>query len=297
MASLNPRTQPKEIIMEFDSPTESSSVDTALDVAEDSSPLAQESSLPELKKFKVKVDGSEQEVSEQELIANYQKAQASQKRFQEAAQLKQEAQQQMEALKFARENPIEFFKMTGVNAKEFAEKVLLEELEESMLSPQEKELRDLRNYKSKLEQQEQQRLTLQQEQQRLALEEQTAQEIENEILEVLTASNLKPTPRNIAKCAEYLLASLDENGNRMHARDAFQRVQKNQRSDVLEHIASLTPAEIESQFPEFYKSLLNYSATKSKVSLPVPFSKTAQPEQKTKQQSYGQYWSNIIKGK
>jgi hypothetical protein len=175
--------------------------------------------------------------------------------------------------------------------------VLLEELEESMLSPQEKELRDLRNYKSKLEQQEQQRLTLQQEQQRLALEEQTAQEIENEILEVLTASNLKPTPRNIAKCAEYLLASLDENGNRMHARDAFQRVQKNQRSDVLEHIASLTPAEIESQFPEFYKSLLNYSATKSKVSLPVPFSKSAQSEQKPKQQSYGQYWSNIIKGK
>ena len=281
--------------MELESLTESSP-ETVQEVSEDSSPLSQEpSALPP--KIKVKVDGQDLEISQEELVRDYQMRQASQKRFQEAAQLKQEAQQQMEALKFARENPIEFFKMTGVNAKEFAEKVLLEELEESMLSPQEKELRDLRNYKSKLEQQEQQRLTLQQEQQRLALEEQTAQEIENEILEVLTASNLKPTPRNIAKCAEYLLASLDENGNRMHARDAFQRVQKNQRSDVLEHIASLTPAEIESQFPEFYKSLLNYSATKSKVSLPVPFSKSAQSEQKTKQQSYGQYWSNIIKGK
>jgi hypothetical protein len=282
--------------MEFDSPTESSPVDTALDVAEDSSPLSQEpSALPP--KIKVKVDGQDLEVSQEDLVRDYQMRQASQKRFQEAAQLKQEAQQQMEALKFARENPIEFFRATGVNAKEFAEKVLLQELEESMLSPEEKELRELRNYKSKLEQQEQQRLTLQQEQQRLALEEQTAQEIENEILEVLTASNLKPTPRNIAKCAEYLLASLDEKGNRMHAKDAFQRVQTNTRKEVAEHIASLTPEEIESQFPEFYKSLLKHSANKGKVSLPVPFNKTAQSEQKTKQQSYGQYWSNIIKGK
>ena len=283
--------------MELESLPESSP-ETLQEVSEDSSPLSQEPSLPpETKKFKVKVDGSEQEVSEQELIANYQKAQASQKRFQEAAQLKQEAQQQMEALKFARENPIEFFRATGVNAKEFAERVLLQELEESMLSSEEKELRELRNYKSKLEQQEQQRLTLQQEQQRLALEEQTAQEIENEILEVLTASNLKPTPRNIAKCAEFLLASLDERGNRMRAKDAFQRVQANTRKEVAEHIASLTPEEIEQQFPEFYKKLLAHSANKGKVSLPVPFNKTAQSEQKTKQQSYSSFWNDVIKGK
>jgi hypothetical protein len=281
--------------MELESLPESSP-ETLQEVSEDSSPLSQEpSALPP--KIKVKVDGHDLEVSQEELVRDYQMRQASQKRFQEAAQLKQEAQEQMEALKFAKENPIEFFRATGVNAKEFAEKVLLQELEESMLSPEEKELRELRNYKSKLEQEQKQRLTLQQEQQRLAREQQTAQELENEILEVLTASNLKPNPRNIAKVAEYLLASLDENGNRMHAKDAFQRVQMNSRKEVAEHIADLTPEEIEQQFPEFYKKLLAHSANKGKVSLPVPFNKTAQSEQKTKQQSYSSFWNDVIKGK
>ena len=108
---------------------------------------------------------------------------------------------------------------------------------------------------------------------------------------------MKPNPRNIAKVAEYLLASLDEGGNRMHAKDAFQRVQTNTRKEVAEHIASLTPEEIEQQFPEFYKKLLAHSANKGKVSLPVPFNKTAQSEQKTKQQSYSSFWNDVIKGK
>ncbi len=282
--------------MEFDLPADSS-IEIPQEVSEDSAPLPQESSQPQPQTFKVKVDGVEKELTADELVRDYQLREASQKRFQQAAEMSKQAQAQMEALQFARENPIEFFRATGVNAKEFAEKVLLQELEESMLSPEERELRDLRNYKNKIDQEQKSQLAIKQEQQRLALEEQTAQEIENEILEVLTTSNLKPTPRNIAKCAEYLLASLDEKGNRMHARDAFQRVQTNTRKEVAEHIADLTPEEMEQQFPEFYKKLLAHSANKGKVSLPVPFNKTAQSEQKTKQQSYSSFWNDVIKGK
>jgi hypothetical protein len=284
------------MFMEFDLPADSS-IEIPQEVSEDSAPLPQESSQPQPQTFKVKVDGVEKELTADELVRDYQLREASQKRFQQAAEMSKQAQAQMEALQFARENPIEFFRATGVNAKEFAEKVLLQELEESMLSPEERELRDLRNYKNKIDQEQKSQLAIKQEQQRLALEEQTAQEIENEILEVLTASNLKPTPRNIAKCAEYLLASLDEKGNRMHARDAFQRVQTNTRKEVAEHIADLTPEEMEQQFPEFYKKLLAHSANKGKVSLPVPFNKTAQSEQKTKQQSYSSFWNDVIKGK
>jgi hypothetical protein len=284
------------MFMEFDLPADSS-IEIPQEVSEDSAPLPQESSQPQPQTFKVKVDGVEKELTADELVRDYQLREASQKRFQQAAEMSKQAQAQMEALQFARENPIEFFRATGVNAKEFAEKVLLQELEESMLSPEERELRDLRNYKNKIDQEQKSQLAIKQEQQRLALEEQTAQEIENEILEVLTTSNLKPTPRNIAKCAEYLLASLDEKGNRMHARDAFQRVQTNTRKEVAEHIADLTPEEMEQQFPEFYKKLLAHSANKGKVSLPVPFNKTAQSEQKTKQQSYSSFWNDVIKGK
>jgi hypothetical protein len=175
--------------------------------------------------------------------------------------------------------------------------VLLEELEESMLSPQEKELRDLRNYKNKIDQEQKSQLAIKQEQQRLAEEQRIALELEEEILEQLSANNMKATPRNIARCAEYILASLDEQGNRLHAKDAFQRVKKDQRSDVLSYIGELSAQEIEESFPDLFRSILAHSANKGKVSLPVPFTKNTQAEQKPKNQSYSSFWNDVIKGK
>lgn len=252
---------------------------------------------PSIPKFKVKVDGQELELSQEELTRDYQMRQSSEKRFQEAARLKQEANEQFEALKFARENPKEFFKVTGVDAKAFAEALLLEELEESLLSPQEKELRELKKFKSKIDQEEQSKKLEKEKFEYSQLEQQQAEQLESEILEVLSANNMKASPQNIAKIAEYLLASLDEQGNRMHAKDAYARVQKNQRADVMEHIASLSPPEVESQFPEFYKSLLKHSASKSAG---VPHSPTRQvsqqPSKKQQPESYKDLWNNIKKG-
>lgn len=275
----------------MDTSTQTPQTDESLDLSTKQDVEKVEVSTPQ--KYKVKIDGQELELPPEELIKGYQLNQASQKRFQEASQLKQQADQQMEMLQFAKSNPIEFFRATGLNAKSFAEQVLLQELEESMLSPEEKELRDLKQWKSNYEMQ----LAKQQEEQQQAqyslLEEQTAQELESEILEVLSANNMKPTPKNIARVAEYLLASIDDStGHRMHAKDAIPRLLQEQRQLVQEHISTLSPAEIEQNFPEFYKSLLKHSAQKSQAQLPQsnpkPVSKTTH-----KPETFNDFWKQI----
>jgi hypothetical protein len=283
----------------FEASVESSDQTTQDDSEVSTDQPGLESTPPPATRIKVKVDGQELELSQEELVRDYQMRQASEKRFQEASKLRQEAQAQIDALQYAKENPIEFFKQTGVNAKAFAEQVLLQELEESMLSPQERELRDLRNYKLGLEEQQKKKAHEELVKERSQLEDQYANEIQDEILEVLSANKMKPSPRNIAKVAEFLSASLDDNGNRMHAKDALERVKQNQREDVLLHIAELSPEEIESQFPEFYKSLLNHSAKRANVVLPNASrqSVAAHKPIESKQQSYSSFWNAVKQGK
>ena len=55
-----------------------------------------ESEAPAEPLFKVKINGEEKDVTKAELIANYQKEQAAQQKFEEAAKIRREAEQQRE---------------------------------------------------------------------------------------------------------------------------------------------------------------------------------------------------------
>jgi len=89
----------------------------------------------EIRKLKLKVEGQELELPESEVIARAQQSTVAAKRFQEAAQLRKQAE---EVLKFAKENPTEFFKRTGMNARQWAEEYLIGELKREQMTPEQK---------------------------------------------------------------------------------------------------------------------------------------------------------------
>lgn len=100
------------------------------------------------RKLKLKIDGKEMEMSESEVISYATKARAADQRFNEAANMRKEAES---ILKFAKENPAEFFKKTGMNAREWAEQFLLKEIEREAMTPEQKKNmaneEELRQYK------------------------------------------------------------------------------------------------------------------------------------------------------
>ena len=193
---------------------------------------------PQPKRYKVKVDQEEMEVDEEELLKGYQLSKASNKRFQEASTLQKQVNQLIED---SRKDPRKMFEVLGLNPRDWSEKLLLEELEEQLLTPQDKQRRQ---EQQELEEYRQQKLTAKQKQEeaeKASYFDQASQEIDDEISQVLQNSGLKPTARNIARMAEYMLAGIDSE-NRLSAKDAFSKV-RNDYSQDIQDLLQTTPIE------------------------------------------------------
>lgn len=92
----------------------------------------------EIRKLKLKLDGGEVELPEDQVIALAQQSGAAQKRFAEAARARKQAE---EILTLSRTNPAEFVRLTGGDAKairKFAEDFLIEQLKHEHMSPEQK---------------------------------------------------------------------------------------------------------------------------------------------------------------
>lgn len=95
-----------------------------------------------IRKFKVKVDGDELEIDEAQLIADYQTNRAAQARFQEAAKLRKSAEEVIQLLKT---DPRAALRHPAIQADEraLAEAILAEQLEEELLDPKDKQIKQL----------------------------------------------------------------------------------------------------------------------------------------------------------
>lgn len=108
----------------------------------------------EARKLKIKFDGVETEVDEEEVIKGYQKATGADKKFQEAAKLKREADKavktqeaQFEAL-LQDEDFLLKLAQNGYNLDKALTKFLKDRESDSKLSPEDKELRQYRKEKA-----------------------------------------------------------------------------------------------------------------------------------------------------
>lgn len=204
----------------------------------------------QLKKFKYKADGEEVEEEldlndEKELSKRLSLAKAAQKRMAESAQLRKGLEQFIEVLK---SNPRAILSHPdiGVDVKEFAKKILEEDLQEQQKSPEqkekerlEKELQELKdkyeNEKKEKEKQEFERLQAEQE-----------EKITNDIQTALAEVKLPPSPRAIKYMAEYMSLAL-ENGIDVSAKEVAPLVLQKMRDDYRELLRT-APDELLEQF-------------------------------------------------
>ena len=169
---------------------------------------AVESQQAQLKKFKLKVDGEEFEeeidlANEGELTKRLQLAKAAEKRI---AQAKSEKQKAMEILKAFEEGTL---LKKHPKARELAEQLLVEQLESEMLTPEQRELKELKAYKEQKERAELERQKALEQAEAQQQEAKIAQSFQKTIIEAMDKSGLPKTPDMAKRMAYIMKKNLD----------------------------------------------------------------------------------------
>lgn len=161
------------------------------------------------RKFKVKVDGAESEVDEDELVRSYQLRKVSDKRLQEATQARKQAEEFVNLLKH---DPIKLLSdpRIGHDVKKLAEEYLMKELENEMLTPEQKELREakakLKTYEEMKAEQEKAAVAAQEKQ----LMDHYTQKYQQDIISALDSSGLPRTEATVNRMIHYMAQSLEK---------------------------------------------------------------------------------------
>jgi hypothetical protein len=163
--------------------------------------------------MKLKVGGREVELEEPEVIRKAQLAEGAEQKFREAAEMRKQAQQFVEAL---RTNPMAVLTHPelGINFRELAEQYLGTELQKELMSPEQRELEELRSFKRQQEeaaqaQAQQQQTTAQRKAEMEAVQRAQAQ-YDRDITEVLQKSQLPKSPYTVKRVAEVLMSALEK---------------------------------------------------------------------------------------
>jgi hypothetical protein len=192
--------------------------------------------------FKVMVDGQETEVDEDELKRGYAHARAAAKRMEEAAMTRKEAEQ---VLKILKENPKSAMQQLGLNPREFAEMVINEELQEAILSPQEKELRDYKRQLEQYQRSEREAREQYEREQREAEMNRYTQQIQEEIVKVLDTSGLPKTERTVGRIAYYMQAAMQAGFENVTPADVIDHVKRDYQFDLKQMLGGLSEDQIE----------------------------------------------------
>lgn len=218
--------------------------------------------------FKVMVDGTEEEVDEDTLKKGYSHSKAAAKRMQEATNLQKEAR---EVVRFFKENPREAFSKLGLDAKEFAEKLIQEELEDALMDPKDKELR---KYKKELEiYSSRERLAkeeFEKEQMNAEIARQT-ETIQSEIIESLKTSRLPSNDYTVGRIVYYMQSAMQAGFENVSPKDVIEQVKKDYISDLQSFTGGLQEEDLSSFISEeARKKILKASVNGGKKEKIVP---------------------------
>lgn len=204
-----------------------------------------------LKKFLLKVDGKEVEEeidlsNEEQLKRHLQLSRVAQKRMQEASELKKQAmaeiQRRDQLLEMALSNPEDFFRKTGRDPYEIAEQLILKKFEQAQMSPEQKELLELREFKKQQElfrqkQEEEHKKRIEEEQ--LTIEEQKFKtELDQGIGEAIAKSGL-PKTKFFVKQIALKIHNYAQRGKDLTAEQAVALIKSDLNSDIKEFLGSL----------------------------------------------------------
>lgn len=206
-----------------------------------------------LAKFKVKVDGQEVEVDENELKRSYAHAKAAAKRMEEAAELRKSYQRQIQIaegfekwIDNVKNNPEALFGLAeqlgldvdDIAMRRAAERLKYEYMDEDQRRAYDNE-RELRRYKDM----EQRQAELQRQQAEQAYIAKARETVESEFVDFFTEQGVRPTPTMLARIAELKLGAAAA-GRSLSMADAFKRVQAEHQKARLEMLANLSDEDI-----------------------------------------------------
>lgn len=197
---------------------------------------------PVAKKYKLTIDGNDEEVDEDVLIKRAQKAAAADKRFQEAAELRKQSEQLLSMLK---NDPFSVLEQLGLDPAELSTRHLEREIEKLKMSPEERELKQLRDWKmqqEQLHQQEQQALKEQQEQQEM---QRLADQYTKDIISSMETVNL-PRHEGSVKAMVDLMSQAVKNGLDVSWTDVAKEVKNRYYTDYKTLFDGMSDDEFES---------------------------------------------------
>lgn len=177
-----------------------------------------------MRKYKVKVDGAEIEVDENELKRGYTHQRAAAREMTDAKRLRKQSEEFVAMLK----DPEKFFELAekmGHDTRTLAEKKLARALEEELMDPKERELKAAKARLEEFERRENEAREKAKAEHLAQLEKKYASEYENQFLSALKDSGLPPTKPMIGEMAKYIgrAASL---GFKMTANEAAMLVKE-----------------------------------------------------------------------
>lgn len=190
-----------------EAPTSAAEVDTTQATSKADPTPAQ---VANLKKYKIKVDGNEEEVEldlndEQTLVRHLQMSKAASKRMNEAAITKKQAEQFINALKT---DPVRILTDPRIMGNEkfqaIAEEFLAKKLQEQMLSPEERKHIEMEERLRKYEESEKKAKEEAEQKQIAQLEAHYAQQYQKTIIEALQSTSLPKNAFTVKRMAELM---------------------------------------------------------------------------------------------
>jgi len=237
---------------------------------------------PKPEMISLKVNGKVVEVTRERAIAMAQQSEAANERFSEASKMRKEAEELLTLTK--QKDFLKLAERSGMNkaeARAALEQVLLNMYQEEDMSPEEREMKELKAFK----QQRDEELKSQQEQEaneRISKEEaKYLEDIEQEMVNALEKTSLPPNPLYAKLSANYMSAALSQ-GYDLSPTEAVKLVEQDQIALVKSMLDGLDPLTLQSMLgPKVVKAIRDAGVAKVK-SAEAPLKRPTAPTPPTK---------------
>lgn len=177
-----------------------------------------------MRRHKVKVDGEELEVDEEELKRGYSHQRAANKILQEGITKRKQAEEFITSMR-DEQKLMDVIKKLGHDPRKLSEKYLAAQLEDEMMDPRDRELRDTKAKLRQIEEMEKQQREEVQKKRHEELKAKYAKDYTETFVEALKKTELPPTKPMVAEMAKYI-ARAAKIGFKMTPEEAAQLVKE-----------------------------------------------------------------------
>ena len=191
--------------------------------------------LPETKKFKVKINGAEQELDESEIVRLAQLGKSAYKKFEEAAAERKKVESFKNGLK---SNFVDTLKkmapelgLDPSQVRQMVEDYLVDQIKLEQMTPDQRKNYNIEQELKSLKEKEHYRNQEEEARQAMTLQERYSKEYDIKFTEALKGMNIPKTPFTVSRMATYMTQAI-ENGYDLDPLDAAKLVHEDYKNDI-----------------------------------------------------------------